>query len=340
MNPSDCRVEARLPQTESGGIDVHDLAVTTARNIGPLPAISVLIPFYNTSPAKLVQALIEQAAGCSGAVEIVVADDGSADKSLGPEILALLKAHSARGALITPARNVGRARIRNMLAAAAHGEYVLYIDCDMRLGSPRFLSTYLALCHETEREIVYGGFVMAQVDRGLDPLPGYFGRRSDCLPAGRRRENPAKSTLTNNLLVRRAVMLATPFDEGFVGWGWEDVEWALRAAETRTIDHIDNPVINPANGPAAELIEKFGFSAGNFQRLVQRHPVAAARYPIYRASRIAHAIPLTGYMAPLLRSIALDPHRVWPLIVRYYALKLYRACMYRDIFEPASCLQA
>ena len=324
---------AGLQQAQSGspggGVTVTRFA---GQGTGPAPTISVVIPFYKTSPAELVADLIRHAARFGGAVEIIVGDDGSPDHEPGEETASLLRANSVPGALLTLARNAGRARVRNILAAAARGEYLLYIDCDLIPGSPRFLDNYIDYCRERSPDIVYGGFEMARPAGHADPLPAYFGRRSDCLAAERRRLDSAKHTFTNNLLVRRTVMLGAPLDERFTGWGWEDVEWALRAAEKWTIHHIDNPVINPGNSSAEELVAKFGASAANFQLLARRHPAAAATYPLYRASRIAYRVPLAGYAAPLLRSIAVDRLRVFPLPLRYHALKLYRACMYRTIF--------
>ena len=63
------------------------------------------------------------------------------------------------------------------------------------------------------------------------------------LRAGRRRAAtaPEKYVFTSNLLIRRDVFDAEPFDAGFVGWGWEDVEWGMRVSRRHPIAHIDNP---------------------------------------------------------------------------------------------------
>ena len=311
------------------------VAANAARDLARDPVISVLVPFYDTDPVGLVHSLLSRAEALGGGVELIVADDGSSDSRHSRAVTPILQASSAPAALITAAYNLGRAKIRNVLAAAGRGEYVLFIDSDLRPGAPDFLERYLQICKAASPDVVYGGFEMVPDGTNPDPLDAYYARHSDCVPAEQRRADPAKHTFTNNLLVRRAVMLGTPFDERFTGWGWEDVEWALRVSEHRTIEHIDNPVLNPATSSAAALVAKFGGSAGNFQLLLQRHPELAARYPIYRASRVMRMVPFAGALQPLFRRIALDRSGLWPVRARYYALKLYRAVVYRTVEAPA-----
>ena len=298
---------------------------------GDAPLLSVVVPFYDESPAPLVRDLVEQASALSESVEIVVADDGSWNRQLIKEVAAVLGGGVRRATLVISRRNNGRARIRNLLSRAACGQYLLYLDCDMRLGSADFLRRYLALCRAGAPDVAYGGFRV--VSRGgYDPLPAFFANRSDCAPVRQRKADPARHTFTNNLLVRRALLRDVPFDERFVGWGWEDVEWALRAAERCTIEHIDNPVISPGSSSTAELLAKFRESAPNFDLLRRRHPQAAARYPVYRASRFASRVPLLARAGPMLARMARNETGLFPLPLRYYALKVYRACMYSVIF--------
>src|SRR5690606_8376990 len=143
--------------------------------------------------------------------------------------------------LLRPESNLGRSRIRNLLARAARGGHLLYLDGDMRLGDSGFLRAWLDLiAPESEPgpegkpvEAAFGGFEMPEPDGGgaAYALHVYDSRRSHCLSAAERARAPAKYTYTSNLLVHRDLMLACPFGEEFAGWGWEDVDWALRIAE-------------------------------------------------------------------------------------------------------------
>ncbi|MET4699264.1 glycosyltransferase involved in cell wall biosynthesis [Constrictibacter sp. MBR-5] len=298
-----------------------------ARSDCPTPLLSVLVPFYETSPTALLEALTRQAAGKPD-VELVFADDGSDDARYGRAVGEAISRSAVPAALLTARRNVGRAAIRNALTRAARGTYVLFVDCDLQPGSPEYLNRWLELVRKGCTDVGYGGFRMQPCDAGADPLHAYYSARSDCLPAEERQREPAKYTYTNNLLVRRQVALAEPFDERFKGWGWEDVEWALRAAQRCTIRHVDNPVLNPADGSARSLLRKFSESVGNFALLRRLHPAEVEKFPIFRASRIFGLVPMLSLMLPVLEVIAIDTHELFPMQLRYLALKLYRACLY------------
>jgi hypothetical protein len=103
-------------------------------------------------------------------------------------------------------------------------------------------------------------------------------RGSDCLPASARSLAPEKHVFTSNLLVRRDVFEQERFDEGFSGWGWEDVEWAMRVARRFPILHFDNTATHLGLDTAEALMSKYEQSAGNFARVLQAHPEIVARY--------------------------------------------------------------
>ena len=103
--------------------------------------LSILIPTYNTICVDLVRTLYEQAVKLSLTYEIIVADDGSPNTQA-------IAANQPIGDLpncqyIVRQENVGRAAIRNILAKTARYDYLLFIDSDMRIGDPLFLSNYL-----------------------------------------------------------------------------------------------------------------------------------------------------------------------------------------------------
>lgn len=312
----------------SGAVEIF---VNARARMADRPVLSVLIPFYNASPGALLADLGRCAAGVEAAVEIVCADDASPDRTLAPAVERLMAEMEVACRLLKPAANLGRSRIRNLLAAAAEGQYLLYLDGDMRLRDPAFLRVYLDLIAAGGAAIACGGFEMPELDADSDryDLHIYDSCRSHCLPAAERRKQPAKYTYTSNLLVRRDLMLACPFGEEFAGWGWEDVDWALRAAERATIVHIDNPAVHAGFSTAEALLAKYRESVENFRRLCLRHPDKVRRFPIYRASRLAGWLPCAGLVQRALQAAALS--RRPPLRVRHAAMKLLRACLYRDV---------
>ena len=294
----------------------------------PAPLLSVLVPFYETSPLTLLRALIAQATSVPSAVELIFADDGSRDPQHRRAVMDELARCDRPAAVLVASSNIGRASIRNALTRASRGRYLLYIDCDLMPGETDFLARWAEIAAAGETDVCYGGFRMRPREEGPDRLHAYYSARSDCLPAAERQREPAKYTYTNNLLVARQVALAEPFDERFTGWGWEDVEWALRVDRHWPIRHVENPVLNPADGSARSLLRKFSESVGNFALLRHLHPAEVAKFPIFRVSRVLAVLPLLSATLPLLEIVAVDTHEIFPMQLRYLALKLYRACLY------------
>jgi glycosyltransferase involved in cell wall biosynthesis len=297
---------------------VREYTNEASRDAGRI-GLSVLVPFYRDDPADLVRAIAEQA---GGDVEIVLHDDGEPDPDLNTRLTRILAAMSLPARLLTSARNRGRSAGRNLLAEQARGAWLLYLDADMTPGSPAFLETYRELMARGGCDAVFGGY---ETDWPRDPalkLHAALSRTSDQHDAAARNAVGATAFCASNVLVRAEVMQAVPYDTGFAGWGWEDVDWAVRAAEHFTLIHGDNPARHDGLQDAAALLEKFRIGATNYRRLIDRHPELAA-LPGARAARALSRLPfqaaLRGLWAGLCRTGAL------PLRLRTLALKLWRA---------------
>jgi glycosyltransferase involved in cell wall biosynthesis len=295
---------------------------------GARPRLSVLIPFLNDDPRRLAAALDREAARLGGAVEVVLLDDGS-DDELAQEIMASIQQRSLPTRLVQLFANEGRSKGRNRLARHSRGEHLLFLDSDMLPDAPDFLQRYLALVHTREPAIAFGGFSLAQIDpRPEHRLHCKLAERSDCAPAHVRRRNPAKFVFTSNLLIRRDVFQSEAFDEGFVGWGWEDVEWGVRVSRRHPIVHLDNPATHLGLDSAPILAMKYEQSAANFGRILEAHPDVIRRYPTYRLGRMLKLAPLLGRWRQLLKGVALAEPA--PLALRAFCLRLYRVAVTAD----------
>lgn len=208
----------------------------------PLTELSILIPEYNHDCTPLVSALREQAALLPQGVhtEILVADDASTE----PHAVRACRQLKACGGirLIELPHNVGRARIRNLLAREAAYSQLLYLDCDVAMVRPDFLRRYL---EEAEADVLCGG-VTVRPDRLLAFGNLRYRYERSCLPkftAERRKAAPYQGFRTTNFRVRREVMERHPFDASLCRYGYEDVLWGrvLREAGV-AVTHTDNPV--------------------------------------------------------------------------------------------------
>lgn len=303
--------------------DIHDNGAWA----DAAPTLSVLIPFLRDDPTDLLTRLDQEAPALFGAAEVVLLDDGTGDAELTARLKTALHALALPARLITLSANEGRARGRNRLTIAARGRAWLFLDSDMRPDTPRFLQTWIAQMAERDPAVAFGGFSLDQapteprfaVHRALSGA-------SECLPASERAKQPEKYVYTSNLLVRRDVFAAEAFDPGFSGWGWEDVEWAMRVSRRFEVMHIDNPATHMGLDTVEDLARKFDQGAGNFARVVALHPRIVAAYPSYRAARALKRLPAL----PLLRRLTRRAARTdaLPVGARAFALRLYRAAVY------------
>ena len=293
------------------------------------PILSVLAPFYRDDPSLLLCGLDREAAELDGAVEVITLDDGSGDEDLATRVALTVSRMALPARFVRLHENVGRAKGRNRLANEAKGEWLLFLDSDMAPDSPRFLGAYLDLIEAGAPPVVCGGFSVHQAPDTADhALHRHMSLKSDCLPAEVRNLAPEKHVFTSNLMVRRDVFEAEQFDEAFQGWGWEDVEWAMRVSRNHPILHIDNPATHLGLDSASAIAAKYEQSAVNFARVVAEHLPIVENYPSYRLAKALKKAPLLKSWRPALKAVALADGT--PLAARDLAMRLYRAALYAE----------
>lgn len=204
--------------------------------------LSILIPTYNYDCTHLVSDLHQQAAQSGIDYEIIVADDASPIslyKEKNREINALPHCR-----LIELEENVGRARIRNLLADAARHEWLLFMDSDAEVISPRFITNYMVHC-TAGVDVICGGLCHA------DTLPSptvslryAYEKRADKRRAARyRAEHPYERFTPFNFLIRKETFMAIRFDETIKGYGHEDTLFGIELQRKEIpLLHIDNPL--------------------------------------------------------------------------------------------------
>lgn len=218
--------------------------------------LSILLPSYNNVCVSLVQVLQRQADALRGKLdkpfsyEIIVADDGSTDA-------ACIDANRVIGDMLhcrylRMEQNVGRAQIRNVLISESRGDYVLLIDSDLFLCDDNYLYKYAT----STADVVYGGtriggegFAMVDNEANTENLKGnlryiYEKKAEPSHRAVFRQLRPNQEISVCNLYARRDIMEAHPFDSRFKAYGYEDVLFGKRLAESGIeVTHIDNPVL-------------------------------------------------------------------------------------------------
>ncbi len=293
------------------------------------PRLSVVMPFFRYDPIPLLARLDAEAATFGGEIELLALDDGGGDKALAKRVEALIETMACPARLIFLAANEGRAKGRNRLVQNARARHILLIDCDMTPDAPDFLSRYMALVNE-DAPVAFGGFSVDRTEATADQeLHRALQIRAECLPARLRKLQPEKYVYTSNLLVRRDVFGVEAFDEGFTGWGWEDVEWGMRVASKFEVLQIENTATHLGLDTAAVLAGKYEQSVANFARVVAHHPETVRDYPSYRMARLLKRLPLRTALRWMLKQTALQARA--PLMARIFAMKAYRAALYAEV---------
>ncbi len=197
--------------------------------------ISILIPIYQENCVKLVRNLHSEARSLGVGFEILVFDDCSPAECRENEQILALENVSYRKL----PRNVGRARIRNLLAESARGDVLLFLDGDSGIVRKDFLKRYLE--QMKSRDFVRGGTVYcdkSKVDRDKI-LHWKYGTFVESDPKGK---HPDMFS-TNNFCIRKSVFSLVKFDEGISGYGHEDTVFALQLEKKGyRVFNIDNPV--------------------------------------------------------------------------------------------------
>ena len=231
--------------------------------------LSILLPSYNNVCVSLVQVLQRQADALRGKLdkpfsyEIIVADDCSTDA-------ACIDANRVIGDMLhcrylRMEQNVGRAQIRNVLISESRGDYVLLIDSDLFLCDDNYLYKYAT----STADVVYGGtriggkgFAMVDDEANTENLKGnlryiYEKKAEPSHRATFRQLRPNQEISVCNLYARRDIMEAHPFDSRFKAYGYEDVLFGKRLAESGIeVTHIDNPVLINEFEPNSVFVKK------------------------------------------------------------------------------------
>jgi cellulose synthase/poly-beta-1,6-N-acetylglucosamine synthase-like glycosyltransferase len=265
--------------------------------------LSILIPVFNREVAALVASLLAQAADWPGPLEIILLDDESAvDYQVKNRPLA-----SQRGVHYEelPA-NVGRAAIRNQLAARARYEWLLLLDNDSRLPDEHFLARYAQAVCEQPAALFIGGTTY-EAAPPADPalyLRWHYGCAREMRPAAVRQRNPTSQLTINNALVKSELLQKYPLDERLSGYGHEDTRLGQELARAGVaVQHLDNPVLHDGLEPAALFLEKSQQAVRNLAQVLRADGLGADTR-LARAARRLHRAGLAGAARAALAAAA------------------------------------
>lgn len=204
--------------------------------------ISILIPAKDYACYPLVEALHKQGEASGMPFEILLGEDGSTAEGL--------RLNSAADNLsccrrIISKENIGRARIRNMLAREAQYPYLIFIDCDAVVENEGFISCYARALKKSQ--VVCGGLYHAPTLPCNDCTLRYrYEKKADKKrDAATRGKAPYDRFTTFNFAIERELFLGIRFNERITKYGHEDTLFGkeLKKAGIEIL-HIDNMLLH------------------------------------------------------------------------------------------------
>lgn len=203
--------------------------------------ISICIPIYNFDVNDLINALHMQRQKLDSPAEIIAIDDYSEKKykDINAPITNKIK-------YIQLDKNIGRSAIRNLFVDYARFDFLLFLDCDSKIENLEFIQKYISIIEEDMPDVVCGGrkYSGSYVSKEKK-LRWKYGIKREQTNSLERTINPYSSFMTNNFLIRKAVLNRIKFDERLLDYGHEDTLFGLELKKNNIdIKHVDNEVIN------------------------------------------------------------------------------------------------
>jgi len=202
--------------------------------------ISVLIPIFNYDVTKLVGLLKEQLISAKCKFEIICIDDASTDFFL--ENDSLIEQDNVTFYKLP--ENVGRSKIRNLLADKAKYKWLLFLDADVLPEGDNFIKSYLN-CIKSKKAKVFCGGIIYQKEQPKDTktLRWKYGKNREEIATLKRNKYPYHYFFGANFLIQKSVFNRCKFNETILKYGYEDVLFVQELRNNAiSIKHINNDV--------------------------------------------------------------------------------------------------
>lgn len=237
--------------------------------------LSILIPIYNQDVNRLVEELADQCNRAGLVFEILAFDDASKEryKSVNRGIDHIFGVN-----YVESERNLGRSAMRNRLARTASMEYLLFLDCDVKIPNRSFIKKY-AEGIRAGYPVANGGISYSKRKPGKNKrLHWTYGTKREALPAAKRRRKSYSHIMTGNLLIRKDLFLRLPLDESLSGYGHEDTLFGMILKnEDIPVYQIDNPVQHLGLETSTVFLKKQDAALDNLLRIIKKYPDFSTR---------------------------------------------------------------
>lgn len=227
--------------------------------------LSVLIPTYNYNVTPLVKSLDDQLQKLDVAYEIICFDNGS-NSILNKKNEEINKIPFCRFEALE--NDIGRSKIRNMLADNAKYEWLLFLDTDVLPVSDEFITNYLSCVYKNQK-VVYGGLKYEDKRPSEDKLLRWiYGKSREEIPIEERDMNPSEHFASSNFMIRKDIFNTYRFDKDLTKYGHEDTLLGLELKRNKIeLVQIDNPVYHLGLDLNEEFLQKTRAAVDNLCKL-------------------------------------------------------------------------
>lgn len=203
----------------------------------------IIIPTYNSDTviAQTVRAVFEQKEIQGWQIQVIIADDGSRDKTI--ECVKKIKSpENCLPTQIITGRHAGAARTRNKAVDKASGNIILFLGADT-IMRPTTLKQHLRFHKENPdyNKAALGGILW---DPRMKPSPlmewmMHGGPQNDFdTLLGKKIADPRHFFYGANISLKRMFIGSNPFPTAYNQYGWEDLECGRKLAEKGLQLHV------------------------------------------------------------------------------------------------------
>ena len=271
--------------------------------------LSILIPIYNYDCSRLITDLDQQCRILRAELgqdvfdyELIMIDDASTNKKT--EAINRETAHKSGGKYLVLKENVSRAKIRNLLAREAKGDYLLFLDCDTGVCNANFVRQYWA--DRDLAKVVCGNLrnPIGRAPRGCELRYRYERQAEANRPAAVRRQTPYACFTTFSVLFHREVFNRVEFDERCTEYGYEDALMGLMLDKMGIpIAHTDNALFHNGIDSNASFLQKTETALRVLHRLGEPMQSAAGASRLTRRLDRFRLTPTFAWMFRRVRGI-------------------------------------
>ncbi len=265
--------------------------------------LSICIPVYNFDVRKLVHDLHLQAGKNLPGFEILLVDDHSGEtfRKINFELQELKNVNYTE-----LEENIGRSKIRNLLAQKAKFENILFLDCDVEIIGDDFIKTYYQQIQQGEKVVCGGHLYQENPPEPQNYLHWFYGIKREVKTAAERQKTPNDSFMTANFLISKDVFEKIRFDERISGYGHEDTLLGCELDKLGiSAKHIENPVLHAGLDSGVQFLEKTRESLRNLLRLYQNSDFDKSicnRIKALKAYHTTGKLAMHGIIATLFRT--------------------------------------